>query len=151
MRASQRVLLFVFPAVALASADLIVKATVPTAWWAFHHRSDAWVALCLVVLVAMVALQLVPSGAVALAAGVTSGGVLGNLLSARMNGNRVPNPLVIDGSSYSLAFNLADVFFLVGNLLLLTSLVLLTVRNRGRLAPPRAWERALLRPFRLGG
>jgi lipoprotein signal peptidase len=77
-----------------------------------------------------------------------SAGVLGNLLSARANGNWVPNPFTISSGGYSLAFNLADVFFVLGNLLLMTALILVTVRHRGRLAPPRAWERALVRRLR---
>ena len=80
-----------------------------------------------------------------------SGGVIGNLVSARLNGNRVPNPLVIGDYGRGFAFNAADVFFLLGNLLLMTSLIVMTIRNRHRLAPPRAWESALLRQLRLGG
>ena len=151
MRASSRLFFFVVPAVVLASVDLAVKAAVATEWWAFHHRSDVWVAGSIVLLIGACALTLVPSRAVAVAAGVVSGGVIGNLVSARMNGNRVPNPLVIGGYGNGLAFNLADVFFLVGTLLLMTSLILTAVRNRQRLAPPRAWERALMRQLRLGG
>ena len=135
---------------ALASVDLAVKAAVPTEWWAFHHRSGAWVALCFAVLVALCSLVLVPSRAVVFAAGVATGGVIGNLVSAGVNGNRVPNPLVIGGYGHGVAFNLADLFFLLGNLLLMTSLVLLTLRNRERLEPPRGWERAVLRQLRLG-
>jgi hypothetical protein len=151
VRTPRRLLLFLVPALVLALADLAVKATVPTAWWAFHHRTDVWVALCVAVLVAMSSLVFVPSNAVVFAAGVTSGGVIGNLVSARANGNRVPNPLVVGGYGHGLAFNLADVFFLLGNVLLMTSLIMLTVRNRQRLARPRAWERALLRQIGRGG
>ena len=77
-----------------------------------------------------------------------SAGVLGNLVSARADGNWVPNPLTISTGDYTLAFNLSDVFFLVGNLLLMTALIVLTVRHRGQLAPPRQWERALARRLR---
>jgi lipoprotein signal peptidase len=150
VRASHRLLLFAVPAILLASADLIVKASVPTAWWAFHHRSDAWVALGIGVLVGACALTLVPSRAVALAAGVATGGVLGNLVSASMNGNRVPNPLVIGGYGHGIAFNLADVFILFGNALLMSALIVTAVRHRHRFAPPRAWERAVLRQLGLG-
>ena len=149
MRLSDRLLLVIGPAAVLASVDLIVKATVPTGAWAFHQRSDAWVALSIVLLVGAAALCIVRSPAVVLAAGVMSAGVIGNLVSARENGNRVPNPLTISHGDYTLAFNLADVFFLLGNLLLMTALIVEIVRNRDRLAPPRGWERALLR--RLSG
>ena len=56
---------------------------------------------------------------VAVAAGVMSAGAIGNLISARLDGNRVPNPLVIGNYERGFAFNLADVFFLAGNLLLM--------------------------------
>jgi lipoprotein signal peptidase len=99
-------------------------------------------------LVGAAVLSVVPSAAVALAAGVMSAGVIGNLVSARADGNWVPNPLVVSRGDYTLAFNLADVFFLLGNLLLMTTLIVETVRNRDRLALARGWERALLRRLR---
>ena len=148
MRASDRLLLISALAVVLASVDLIVKAEVPTESWAYHHRSHAWVVLSVVVLFGGFLLALVRSNAVALAAGVMCGGVIGNLVSARADGNWVPNPLVIGNYQFGLAFNLADVFFLVGNALLMTTLILLTLRNRDRLVTSRAWERALLRRLR---
>jgi lipoprotein signal peptidase len=143
MRVADRLLVVTASAAALASVDLIVKATVPTAAWAFHHRSGAWVALCVMLLVGAAVLCVVPSPAVALAAGVMSAGVLGNLVSARADGNWVPNPLTITHGHDTVAFNLADVFFLVGNLLLMTALMVEAVRNRDRLAAAR--ERALRR------
>jgi hypothetical protein len=148
VRMSVQLLLIVAPAAVLASVDLIVKDTVPTAAWAVHHRSNAWVAASIILLLAAAALSLVPSRAVAFAGGVMSAGVLGNLVSARADGNWVPNPLTISPGDYSLAFNLADVFFLLGNLLLMTALIVMAVRHRGRLASPRAWERALVRRVR---
>ena len=151
MRASDRLLLIAAPAVVLAAADLIVKAKVPTESWAFHHRSQAWVVLTVVVLVGAFSLTLVPSRAVAVAAGVMSAGAIGNLVSARSAGNWVPNPLVIGDYQRGIAFNLADVFFLVGIMLLMAALIVTIVRTRDRLAPPRAWERALLRQLHLDG
>ena len=74
-----------------------------------------------------------------------SGGVAGNLLSARANDNRVPNPLVIGDYTNGIAFNAADVFILVGNLLLMVSLMAVTIRHRDRLIPPRRWKAALRR------
>ena len=137
------------PAATLASVDQIVKATVHTPWWAFHHRSGAWVILSIALLIGAVLLALVPSRLVAVAAGVLSGGALGNLVSARWDGNWVPNPLVIDPYGHGFAFNLADVFFILGNLLLMSALLVFTVRQRERLAAPRTWERALLRQLRV--
>jgi len=134
MRVSERLLLLLTPAAALATVDLVVKATVPTASWAFHHRSGAWIALCLALLVGTAFLCVVPSTSVAVAGGVMSAGVIGNLVSARADGNWVPNPLTLTHGTFTLAFNLADVFFLLGNLLLMTALVTEAVRHRDRLA-----------------
>ena len=151
MRASDRLLLFVAPAVVLVSVDQVVKATVSTPVWAFHQRSHGWIALSIAVLIGAFLLTLVPSRAVAVAAGVMSAGVIGNLVSARWDENWVPNPLVIGDYQRGIAFNLADVFFLVGNLLLMSALIVMLVRRRDQLAPPRAWERALLRQLHLDG
>ena len=151
MRWLDRLLLFAASAAVLASADQVVKATVSTPLWAFHHRSYGWVALSVAVLAGAFCLTLVPSRAVAIAAGVMSAGAVGNLISARLDGNRVPNPLVIGNYERGFAFNVADCCFLVGNLLLMTSLIVMIVRARDRLAPPRAWERAFLRQLRVGG
>jgi hypothetical protein len=151
VRTSDRLLLFVAPAAVLASVDQIVKATVNTQWWAFHHRSNGWVVLSIALLVGALLLTLVPSRAVTVAAGVMSAGVIGNLVSARWDANYVPNPLVIGDYAHGFAFNLADVFFMIGNLLLMSALIVMTVRHRAGLAPPRAWERALLRQLHLGG
>ena len=151
MRASDRLLLFVAPAVVLVSVDQVVKATVSTPVWAFHQRSHGWIALSIAVLVGAFLLTLVPSRAVAVAAGVMSAGVIGNLVSARWDENWVPNPLVIGDYQRGIAFNLADVFFLVGNMLLMSALIVMLVRRRDQLAPPRAWERALLRQLHLDG
>ena len=148
MRASERLLLLVAPAAALASVDLAVKATVPTAAWAFHHRSDAWIVLCLMLLIGAALLCLVPSVPVAIAGGVMSAGVIGNLVSARADGNWVPNPLTITEGGFTVAFNLADVFFLLGNLLLMTTLMVEVVRHRDRLARAHSWEHALRRRLR---
>ena len=149
MRVSDRLLLVVVPAAALASVDLIVKATVPTAWGAFHHRSGGWVALSVVLLIGAVVLAFVPSRAVAVAGGVMCGGVIGNLVSARSDGNWVPNPLTLGGYGHGIAFNLADVFFFLGEMLLMAALTMEVLRNRGRLVPAREWERALLRRLHL--
>jgi lipoprotein signal peptidase len=85
---------------------------------------------------------------VALAGGVMSAGVIGNLVSARADGNWVPNPLTVGHGTHVVAFNLADVFFLLGNLLLMTTLMAEVVRNRDRLASARVWERAVRRRIR---
>ena len=149
VRVSDRLLLIVVPGAALATVDLIVKATVPTESWAFHHRSDGWIALSVVLLIGALALASVPSRGVALAGGVMLGGVIGNLVSARSDQNWVPNPFIVGNHRNGIAFNLADVFFDLGVVLLMITLIMAVVRDRGRLAPPRAWERALLRRLHL--
>lgn len=144
----ERVFVVLAAAVALMAADLWVKATIPTAAWHFHERSTAWAALCVLLLLGAVALARIPSRAVAIGAGVMSGGVGGNLLSARWNEGRVPNPLVIGDYPNGIAFNAADVFFLIGVLFLMVSLIVVTIRHRDRLIPPRELRAALRR--RLG-
>jgi len=130
VRASDRLFLIVAPAAVLASVDLVVKFKVPTELWAYHRRSDAWVALSVALLFAAWSLALVRSRAVAIAAGVMCGGVIGNLVSARADGNWVPNPLVIADYGRLVAFNLADVFFVVGELLLMATLMVVVMRSR---------------------
>jgi lipoprotein signal peptidase len=151
VRWSERLLLFAASAVVLVAVDQVVKAAVSTPSWAYHHRSFAWVALSIAVLVGAFFLTFVPSRSVAVAAGVMSAGAIGNLISARLNGNRVPNPLVIGNYERGFAFNRADVCFLAGNLLLMASLIAILVRRRDRLAPPRPWERALFRQLHVDG
>jgi hypothetical protein len=43
------------------------------------------------------------------------------------------------------AFNLADVFYMLGNLVLMSALIVFAIHHREQLAQPHAWERALLR------
>ncbi len=143
-----RLALVLLPALGLATADLAVKAAVPTPAWSFHQRSDAWAALSVALLLGAVALSFVPSSAVALAAGAVSGGVLGNLVSAAWYGGRVPDPIIVGGRAHGIAFTLADVLELDGLLMLVVALAEVAVRKRDRLIPPRRWEQALLR--RLG-
>jgi len=145
---AERLFLVSAAAAVLMAADQGVKATIPTSPWHFHERSSAWEALCVLLLLGALALARIPSRAVAIGAGVMSGGVAGNLLSARWNDNRVPNPLVIGDYQTGIAFNVADVFILVGVLFLMVSLMVVTIRHRDRLVPPRQLRASLRR--RLG-
>ena len=45
----------------------------------------------------------------------------------------VPDPLVVAGATHGIAFNLADLFALAGDALLLSSVVVLGLRERDRL------------------
>ena len=86
------------------------------------------------VIVALVLLvPRVPSTAAALGAGIACGGALGNLVSLLAWSQGVPDPLVVTGASHGLAFNLADLFAVVGDALLLSAVVVYGLRQRGRL------------------
>jgi hypothetical protein len=129
---AERLLTLLLIAAALAVVDQYVKLQLPTPDWADHHRSELWFLASCLLLVAVMPLSRLPSNMVTAGAGIFSGGVLGNLISAGANGFVVPNPLVI-GSQTGVAFNLADTFVLAGNLMLMVSLIVLTLRYRDRL------------------
>lgn len=120
----------------LAAVDLVAKETMPTQLWAYHQRSPAWVVLCLVVLVGLLIVLRVPSTLVPPAAGLLAAGVLGNGLSAAMNDFAVPNPLVLEGQTTTVAFNLADVWAILGIGSLTVILAVWLIRNR-HLLPSR--------------
>lgn len=128
----QRLLTLLVIAATLALVDQYVKLKLPTQTWAVHHRSDLWFLGSCLLLMALMPLARLPSNIVTAAAGIFAGGVLGNLISAGADGLEVPNPLVI-GSRTGVAFNLADTFVLTGNVMLMASLIVLTLRYRDRL------------------
>ena len=97
-----------------------------------------------VVVVAILPLTRVPSRAVAIAAGIFAGGVLGNLLSASADGLYVPNPLIIMHGMGGIAFNPADTFILAGNLALMATLIAVCFRYRAELEEWRAARRTAL-------
>ena len=74
-----------------------------------------------------------PSNAAAVGAGVACGGALGNLVSLLAWREGVPDPLVFVGATSGVAFNLADVFAVCGDALLLSAVLLLGVQRRGAL------------------
>ena len=129
----ERLLLLLVTAVTLALLDQAVKHSFSAPAWTLHQRSGLWFAGCCLILVAAPPLARVPSRAVALAAGIFCGGVLGNLLSASQDALKVPNPIVIGSADGRIAFNVADLFILSGNLLLMASLIVVLIRNRHRL------------------
>jgi lipoprotein signal peptidase len=116
-------------AAALGAIDLVQKATAGDTMR--HDRSAGALVLMAVVLAALLYLvPLFPSLAVALGAGVAAGGALGNLVSMLVWGGAVPDPIVVRGW---IAFNLADVFVLCGDALLLASAAVYALRHRGAL------------------
>jgi hypothetical protein len=117
----------------LAAVDLWVKFALPTPEWALHQRSNVWFIGSCLLLVAALPLARLPSNTVTVAAGIFNGGVLGNVLSASDNHLVVPNPLLIGSRVNGVAFNLADLFILTGNLMLMAALIVLVVKNRDRL------------------
>jgi len=142
----ERLLTLLLIAFVLALADQYVKLEIPTPAWADHHRSLLWFLASCALLLLVLPLSRLPSNSVTAGAGVFSGGVLGNLISAAANGFVVPNPLVI-GTTTGVAFNLADTFVLAGNLMLVGSLIVVTLRFRDRLGR-HAVERAVRQRIR---
>ncbi len=84
----------------------------------------------------MVLVPRLPSNVAAVGAGVACGGALGNLVSLLAWAQGVPDPFVITGATYGLAFNLADVFAVGGDSLLLSVVVLLGLQRRAALREP---------------
>jgi type III secretory pathway component EscV len=140
-----RLTLVLTPAVVLTAVDLAMNAAFPTRMWDFHERSQLWSALTAALVVVLFLLAVLPSLLVAASAGVVAGGVLGNLISAREHGGRVPNPIVVG----SVALNVADIVVLAGVPLLVFALARVSIRHRDSLIPPRRWEAALRRRLRL--
>ena len=139
---SERLLALLIVATALAAVDQWVKVSISTPVWAEHHRSGAWFAGSCAILIAILPLTRLPSRAVAIAAGVFAGGVLGNLISAGSDGLHVPNPIIIMHGMGGIAFNPADAFILAGNLSLMAALITVCIRYRVELAHWRATRRA---------
>jgi lipoprotein signal peptidase len=75
----------------------------------------------------------ISSNAAAIGAGIACGGALGNLVSVLARSQGVPDPLVLAGETQGLAFNLADLFALSGDVLLLSAAVVHGIRHRERL------------------
>jgi hypothetical protein len=141
----RRLLILLLITTTLAAVDLWVKFALPTPEWALHQRSNVWFIGSLLLLFGALPLAKLPSNAVTVAAGIFDGGVLGNVLSASGDHYVVPNPLLIGNQINGIAFNLADLFILVGNLMLMAALIVLVVRNRHLLPSEaqavRRWRR----------
>ena len=124
-------------AVVFATVDLVHKAIVPAE---LHHARTPFVALMLGALVAalVIVVPRLPSNAAALGAGIVCGGALGNLVSILAWSQGVPDPLMIVSETRVLAFNLADVFALVGDVLLLSAAIIHGLRHRAQLKAQKA-------------
>jgi lipoprotein signal peptidase len=124
--------LLVCIAVSFAAIDLVHKSFATAE---FHHARAPFVTLVIAALIValVVVVPRVPSDAAAIGAGIACGGALGNLISLLAWSQGVPDPLVVAGSMRGVAFNLADLFALGGDALLLSAIVLHGTRNRGRL------------------
>jgi lipoprotein signal peptidase len=122
-------------AVSFAAVDLVHKSFATTE---FHHARTPFVALmmCAVIAALVLLVPRVPSNAAAIGAGVACGGALGNLISLFAWTQGVPDPLVFTSGLHGVAFNLADVFALAGDALLLSAIAVYGLRNRARLAEP---------------
>ncbi len=140
-RLRMRLFVMLLGAAAFAALDQWVKLVLVTPDWAYHQRSGAWFVSSCLLFVAMGALALLPSLAVAIGAALFAGGLLGNLISAGADHLEVPNPLLL-GFHYGIAFNVADVCILAGNLTLMVACSVLAIRNRARL---EAWQAATIR------
>ena len=68
-----------------------------------------------------------------------------DLVSACANDYLVPKPLRVGFAGNTVVFNLADVFFMVGNAHVTATLMAAAVQNRHRLG---GWERTLLARLR---
>jgi lipoprotein signal peptidase len=119
-------------AIVLASIDLAYKLATPSD---YHHvRSPlAALAIAVVIIGLIVFVPRIPSHAALLGAAIAAGGALGNLVSLLVWSQGVPDPLVLQGATHGIAFNLADVFAFTGDALLLSAVVVHGLRRRGGL------------------
>ena len=122
-------------ALVFASIDLVHKTL---AYAEFHHPRTPYVTLLMGALIAALVILVprMPSTVAAVGAGIACGGALGNLVSLLAWTQGVPDPFVITGATHGLAFNLADVFAVGGDSLLLAVVVLLGLQRRAALREP---------------
>jgi lipoprotein signal peptidase len=127
--------LLVLTAVVCMTIDLVYKTAVTAE---LYHARSPFIALLLGALVAalIVVVPRLPSNAAAVGAGIVCGGALGNLVSIFAWAQGVPDPLMIVGDTHVLAFNLADVFAVTGDVLLLSAAIIHGLRQRARLRQP---------------
>ena len=127
--------LLVCTALVFATIDLVHKSL---SYAEFHHARTPYVTLVMGALITalVVLVPRLPSTAAAIGAGIACGGALGNLVSLLAWTQGVPDPFVVSGATHGLAFNLADVFAVTGDSILLSVVVLLGLRRRTALREP---------------
>jgi lipoprotein signal peptidase len=121
-------------AVSFASVDLVHKSL---AGAEYHHARTPLTAIVIgaVIVGLVVVVPRISSNVAAIGAGIACGGALGNLVSLLAGRQGVPDPLVI-GRTTGLAFNLADLFAVLGDMLLLSAVAVHGVRHRHGLHEP---------------
>ena len=135
MNVQSRRALLVAAALTCAAVDLMHKALTPAE---FHHARTPYMTLVMAALIVALAVLVprLPSTAAALGAGVACGGALGNLVSLLAWQQGVPDPFVLVGATHGLAFNLADLFAVCGDALLLSAVILHGLQQRAHLREP---------------
>lgn len=118
-------------AVSFTSVDLVHKSLATAD---YHHSRTPFTALVIacVILALVVLVPRISSNVAAVGAGIACGGALGNLVSLLAWSQGVPDPLVL-GKTTGIAFNLADLFALSGDMLLLSAVAVHGVRHRHQL------------------
>jgi len=132
----KRRVILVATAVVFAAADLLHKEYASAE---FHHARAPYLAVVIAALIAALVLFVprVPSTSASLGAGIACGGAFGNLVSLLAWPQGVPDPLVVAaGAAHGVAFNLADVFAVGGDALLLGAVIVHGVQQRTRLREP---------------
>ena len=121
-----------FTAIVCAAVDLLHKSFTTAE---FHHARTPYVTIVIGALITALVILVprLPSNIAAVGAGVACGGALGNLVSLLAWAQGVPDPFVVVGATHGLAFNLADLFAVSGDSLLLSAVVLLGLRRRSAL------------------
>jgi hypothetical protein len=109
----RRLIAFAGCASALAAVDLAAKARWATPPELLHVRSAAWILASAILLSCCFTLAFVSPPFVRAAAATCAAGLAGNLMSALMHDGRIPDPFVL-GGAHGIAFNPADVFFVLG-------------------------------------
>ena len=130
MQSRRRIL--IVTALVFAAIDLLQKALTSAE---FHHARTPYITLLMGALITalVVLVPRLPSTTAAIGAGVACGGALGNLVSLLAWTQGVPDPFVLAGATNGLAFNLADLFAVSGDALLLSAVILYGMQQRARL------------------